>query len=211
MRAMRGMGAALGLLAALLPIEVARASESLGCEVRVASVDAANIATFRGECRWRVAPQHVTTVLTDPVRLAASSTALEESRRLADGRLLNIQKTGWPMDDRQSTLEVRDAPRADGGVLRSFRLAAEQEPAEDGAVQTTVDEGSWLVSAAPGGGTQVVLTLRYEPGGNMPPSLVHKMSPQYIARGLDELRLAAEQLARSSSGADVAAGPPQAR
>lgn len=188
------------------------AGEAKGCDVRLANVDASHVATFRGECAWRVAPAYVTAVLTDPQRMAAISSALEESRRLPDGRIVNVQKTGWPMDERQSTLEVIDEPRPDGGVLRTFRLARVQEPAAPGRVQVGVDEGNWSVSAAPGGGTRIVLNLRYEPGGNMPPSLVQKMSPQFIARGLDELRGAAEQLARSpAASAGVASGPPSGR
>jgi hypothetical protein len=183
-------------LATALAGAAAGAAEAPTCEVRVASVDAAQVATFHAECSLRVAPRFVTSVLTDPVRMAAISSSLEESRRLPDGRIFNVQKTGWPLDDRQSTLAVTDERRPDGGLLRSFRLASVQEPTRDGRVQVGVDEGSWLVSAAPSGGTHVVLTLRFEPGGNMPPDLVHKMSPARIARGLEELRVAAEALAR---------------
>lgn len=179
-----------------------------GCEVRLESVDASQVPTFRGECRWSVAPAFVATVLTDPALLAASSSSLEESRRLPDGRILNVQKTGWPLDDRQSTLEVTDVPLPGGGVRRRFHLASAQEPTSEGRVQVAVDEGSWEIRPAPGGGTELALVLRYEPGGNLPPDLVQRMSPSRIARGLDELRIAAEALARAPGReGDVAAGP----
>ena len=180
-----------------------------GCHVALVSVDAANVPTFRADCRWDVAPAWVRAVLSDPVRFAASSSSLKESLVLADGRIVNVQRAGWPLDDRQSTLEVRDEPQPDGGLVRSYRLAPQQAALASGRVQVGVDEGSWRVSAAPRGGTRIELVMRYEPGGNLPAGVVQSMSPPRIARGLDELRLAAEELARApSADADVAAGPP---
>lgn len=204
--------AASALLVGMLWTQASRADEIGGCEVHLAGVDAAGVGTFEGACAWRVAPEYVTAILTDPARMAASSSALEESRRLPDGRIVNVAKAGWPLDDRQSTLAVSDERRPDGGVRRTFRLASRQEPTAGGRVQVGVDEGSWEVSAAPGGGTRLVLTMRYEPGGGVPASLVHRMSPSHIAQGLDELRIAAEALARTASGdTDVASGPSGAR
>ncbi len=179
-----------------------------GCTVRLASVDAASVPTFRGECRWPVGAAFVTAVLTDPVRFAASSSSLEESRRLPDGRIVNVQTAGWPLADRQSTLVMSDELLPGGGLRRTYQLASSQEPPAGGRVQVSVDEGSWEVSAAPDGGTRVLLVMRYEPGGNLPPSLVQRASPGRIAVALAELRAAAETLARAgSANADVAAGP----
>jgi hypothetical protein len=58
----------------------------------------------------------------------------------------------------------------------------------------------------------VVLEMRYEPGGNLPTRIVQTMSPRYIAKGLDELRVAAEKLARENPDLPaVASGPPASR
>jgi hypothetical protein len=201
------LGAALGLC---FLATAARADEATvpGCSVKLAGIDAKNVPSFRGECVWSVAPAWVASVLTDPVKLRASSSLLKSSRRLEDGRIVNVQKTGWPFEDRQSTIVVEDEPLAGGGVLRRYKLAAAQAPLAEGVVQVGVDEGSWEVAPHPEG-VRVVLQMAYEPGGNLPLSLVQSMSPKYIAKGLDELRKSAEKLARESGGLPgVAAGPP---
>ena len=203
---------ALLSVAVLVAPRAALADASVpGCTVRLVSVDARNVPTFRGECEWNVAPVWVTAVLTDPIRLNESSSMLEDSRRLADGRIVNLQKTGWPFEDRQSTVAVMDEPLPNGGVRRSYRLADEQAPVAEGTVQVAVDEGRWEIAASPNG-TRVVLEMTYEPGGNLPTRIVQSMSPKYIAKGLDELRVSAEKLAGESPGLPgVAAGPPSSR
>jgi hypothetical protein len=179
-----------------------------GCTVKLVGVDARNVPTFRGECVWSVAPAWVAAVLTDPVKLDLSSSLLESSARLPDGRIVNLQKTGWPFEDRQSTIVVEDEPLPGGGVLRRYRLADSQAPVSEGVVQVAVDEGTWEVAEHPDG-VRVVLEMAYAPGGNLPVSLVQSMSPKYIAKGLDELRVSAEKLARASRPLPgVAAGPP---
>jgi hypothetical protein len=206
--------ASLATLAlALLPsAQPAWADASVrGCTVKLVRVDARNVPTFRGECEWNVAPVWVTAVLTDPVRLNESSSMLEDSRRLPDGRIVNVQKTGWPFEDRQSTIAVTDEPLPNGGVRRSYRLADEQAPVAAGAVQVAVDHGRWEVVATPSG-TRVTLEMTYEPGGNLPTRIVQSMSPKYIAKGLDELRVSAEKLARDGAPLPgVASGPPRSR
>ena len=206
------MEGAAGVLAGAVALaSAARANEATapGCTVKLVRVDAQNVPTFRGECVWSVAPAWVAAVLTDPARLDASSSMLEKSERLPDGRIVNVQKTGWPFEDRQSTVVVEDEPLPGGGVLRRYKLASEQAPLAKGAVQVAVDEGSWEVAAHPQG-VRVVLEMLYAPGGNLPVSLVQSMSPKYIARGLDELRISAEKLARASGALpNVAAGPPK--
>jgi len=209
----RGVGrAVLASLATSASLTAASASLAdaasvPGCTVSLVGVNAQNVPTFRGECLWSVAPAWVATVLTDPVRLDASSSLLKSSKRLADGRIVNLQNTGWPFEDRQSTLEVADEPLPGGGVRRRYRLANAQAPLADGAVQVAVDEGAWEVAQHPNG-TRVVLEMSYEPGGNLPTRIVRSLSPKYIARGLDELRASAEELARErASSPDVASGP----
>jgi hypothetical protein len=178
-----------------------------GCVVRLLRVDERNVPTFRGECVWSVSPAFVSAVLTDSKRLHRTSSMLRASEQLPDGRIVNVQKTGWPFEDRQSTIEVSNEPLPDGGVRRRHRLAEQQAPLADGAVQVRVDEGLWEVVPHPSG-SHVVFELTYEPGGNLPTRIVQSMSPRYIARGLDELRRSAEKLARDGGALPgVAAGP----
>jgi hypothetical protein len=198
--------AVLGGLLAATPATGAEEARVKGCTVRLVSVDAKSVPTFRGECVWSVAPAWVATVLTDP---RGNSSMLKSTQRLEDGRVVNVQRTGWPFDDRQSTIVIHDVPLPGGGVRRRYRLADTQAPLAEGAVQVSVDEGSWEVTSHPDG-VRVVVEMSYEPGGNLPASLVHSMSPKYIARALDELRVSAEKLARHGAPLpSVASGPPQ--
>ncbi len=176
------------------------------CTVRLVNVDPNNVPTFRGECLFALAPAWVTAALTDA---RPSSSMLKSSDRLPDGRVVNVQKTGWPFEDRQSTIVIDDEPLPDGGVRRRYRLAGQQAPLAEGTVQVAVDQGTWEVTAHPTG-TRVVLEMRYEPGGNLPTRIVQTMSPKYIAKGMDELRISAERLAREAASVPgVAAGPPR--
>jgi hypothetical protein len=197
--------------AALPAASVASGEEASGpgCTVKLVNVDERSVPTFRGECVWSVAPAWVSTVLTEPGRFERSSSLLKSSQRLADGRIVNIQKTPWPFEDRQSTIAVNDEPLPGGGVLRRYRLAEAQAPLVEGAVQVGVDEGSWEVAPHPSG-TRVVLEMKYEPGGSLPTRIVQSVSPKYIAQSLDELRVSAEKLAREGRALpNVAAGPPK--
>jgi hypothetical protein len=195
---------AAGLLAAGAAADEARVQ---GCVVRLVNVDAQNVPTFRGECVWSLAPESVAAVLVDPNRNRSSM--LKSRQELKDGRVVNVQRTGWPFEDRQSTLVFSDEPQPDGGIIRRYHLAPAQAPLADGAVQVRVDQGSWVVARDPNG-VRVVLEMTYEPGGNLPTSIVQSMSPKYIARGLDELRVNTEKLARAGGALPpVGAGPPQ--
>jgi hypothetical protein len=209
----RGIGRAAAAIvaagASLATGATARADEATvpGCTVRLASVSPENVPTFLGECVWSVEPAWVSAVLVEPERFNARSSMLRSTEHLPDGRIVNVQKTGWPFEDRQSTIEVSDEPLPGGGVVRRYRLASAQAPLAEGAVQVGVDEGSWTVMPHPNG-TRVVLEMKYEPGGNLPTKIVQSMSPKYIARGLDELRANAEKVAATRPALPgVASGP----
>ncbi len=207
----RAFGSVAALVAASALGGAAGAEEARvpGCTVKLVEVSAQNVPTFRGECVWSVAPAWVAAVLADPARFGIRSELLRSTERLPDGRIVNVQKTGWPFEDRQSTVVVADEPLPGGGLVHRYRLAEEQAPLTDGAVQVTVDEAAWEVRPHPTG-THLVLEMKYEPGGNLPSTLVQSMSPKYIARGLDELRENAEKVARRQPALpDVAAGLPK--
>lgn len=196
-------------IAALGSTSAARADDTSapGCTVKLARVSPQNVPTFRSECVWSIAPMWVSAALTDP-QDGHKSSLLKSSERLADGRIVNVQKTGWPFEDRQSTITQNDDPLPGGGVRRSYHLASQQAPLADGAVQVGVDEGLWEIGPH-ADGSHVVFELTYEPGGNLPTRIVQTMSPKYIAKGLDELRVSAEKIARTKSATpNVASGPP---
>jgi hypothetical protein len=158
------------------------------------------VARVEARCAWDVAPASVLAILRDPARLGAALDALGECRRLADGRILQVHSVGWPIDDRQVTLDWREEPLENGGARFVYGRAARQEPLAAGRVAIAVDEGTWEVSASAGGGTALVYTSRYDAGGALEPFLVRRFQRDGIARSLVELREAAVSAPYSTSG-----------
>ena len=163
-----------------------------GCSVRSAEVDAQGISRVLAACFWRdVAPEAVLAVLRDPPRLARALSTLSECRRLPDGRLLQVHSVGWPIDDRQITLDWQETLLPGGGVRFDYRGSVLQEPVERGRVLIRVDEGMWEIRPGDSGGTRLRYTSRYDAGGNLKPWVVRAFQKNGIATSLTELRAAA--------------------
>ncbi len=163
-----------------------------GCSVRSAAVDAQGISRVEAACSWQdVAPEAVLAVLRDPARLARALSTLAECRRLPDGRLLQVHTVGWPIDDRQITLDWKETALPGGGTRFDYRGSARQEPLSTGRVLIRVDEGSWEIRASASGGTRLLYTSRYDAGGNLKPWVVRAFQKSGIATSLAELRASA--------------------
>ncbi len=182
---------ALLLLALAAPVS-AHASD---CNVTLARTDQ-GVGTFVSTCRWPIEPRFVTAIVGNSQRLAEVSTSLAESHKLSDGRVVNVHSPGWPIADRQSTLAIEKTPLADGGLLLAYRLADAQEPLGRGRVQARRDEGRWESRADGRGGTQIRYETRYDPGGDLPSSLVRRVEHSSIEETLGEILRAAHALAR---------------
>jgi hypothetical protein len=162
-----------------------------GCRVRTVALAESGVAEVEARCAWDVPADAVLAILRDPERLGAALDALAESRRLADGRILQVHTVGWPLADRQVTLDWREEPLDAGGARFVYGRSARQEPLGAGRVEIAVDEGLWEVSEQAGGGTALVYTSRYDAGGALEPFLVRRFQREGIARSLAELRAAA--------------------
>ena len=198
---MRGLGLALCLAGG---IGSAAAAEPASCRVWIERVDAEGVASLRAECRWDVAAEHVGAIVRDPARLGAALSTLRECRALPDGRVLQVHGVGWPIQDRQVTLDWRTAALDGGGWRFEFARAARQEPLATGRVQIEVDEGWWEIRPGAQGGTRLAYAVRYDAGGSLEPWLVRRFQSEGVARSLDELRRAAE--AGSRTGVGLASG-----
>jgi hypothetical protein len=189
--------AALLAVALALPLRT-RAEEAdadlsrAGCTVRTAAVDDQGISLVQAACTWQdVAPQAVLAVLRDPARLARALSTLAECRRLPDGRLVQVHRVGWPIDDRQITLDWSESALPGGGTRFDYHGSAAQEALVDGRVQIRIDEGSWEIRPGASGGTRLRYTSRYDAGGNLKPWVVRAFQTSGIATSLAELRAAA--------------------
>ncbi len=194
--------ASLGALTLAAPGLAAGGPDEAGCTIELAR-EVAGIATYAAECHWPVAPRFVAAIVGDPQQIAAASTSLVSSTRLADGRILNVHLAGWPIDDRQSTLAIEKTALADGGLLLSYTHAPVQAPLGGGRVQARRDDGRWEIRGEAGGGTgggtrggtRVLYETTYDAGGSLPVSLVQRTVRASVAESLAEIRAAAELLA----------------
>lgn len=74
-----------------------------------------------------------------------------------------------------TVLMRRNGDGASGPFQLHFSLANEAGPTPvRGVVRLTTLRGSWTVTPAPGGGSDVVYTIHSEPGGNIPAFLVRR-------------------------------------
>lgn len=162
-----------------------------GCVIRTTEIDARGIATVAAECHWPLAPEAVLATLRDPEKLGVALSSLGECKRLPDGRILQVHTVGWPLDDRQVTLEWRETPLADGGVRIEYRRAEQQEPLAAGRVAILLDEGHWEIRAVGQGAMTLSYSSRYDAGGNLKPWVVRRFQKDGIATSLEELRAAA--------------------
>ncbi len=178
-----------------------------GCVVRRTTVDAEGIGTFHSECRWPIAHELVQRVFQNRELLASENSSLAESRELPDGRVVNVHSVGFPIADRQVTLESVSETLPDGGLRDRYWKSERQEPLAKGRVQVRIDEGVWEIRPDGAGGTLLTYEMRYDPGGNLEPWLVRRFQTAGIERSLAELRVGAERLAAKATPGTGAGAP----
>lgn len=159
--------------------------------MRTEAVDARGVATVAAECHWPVAPEAVLSTLRNPAKLGEALSSLAECRRLPDGRVLEVHSVGWPLEDRQVTLEWREAALEDGGLRIHVQRAQLQEPLVAGRAAILESEGRWEIRPDGVGGTRLWYQSRYDAGGNLKPWLVRRFQKDGVASSLEELRSAA--------------------
>jgi hypothetical protein len=164
--------------------------ERAGCRVRMEAIDARGVATVAAECHWAVATEAVLATLRNPGKLDEALSALAECRRLPDGRVLEVHAVGWPLEDRQVTLEWREAALEDGGLRIHVQRAERQEPLVAGRSAILESEGRWEIRPDGAGGTKLSYHSRYDAGGNLKPWLVRRFQKDGVATSLEELRSA---------------------
>ena len=175
-----------------------------GCTVNRIATDAAGVGSFTSECRWAVAFEFVERVFSHDKLLEDASSKLGQGVDLGDGRSINVHTPGFPIADRQSTLESQREVLPGGGFRSRYWQSARQAPLEPGRVQVAIDEGVWEVRPAGDGGTTVHYEMRYDPGGNLAPWIVRRFEAKGIAGSLDDMRRAAKALAARATPASAA-------
>lgn len=168
----------------------AEAVARAGCRVRTMQIDARGVATVAAECRWPVAADAVVATIRDPAKLAGALSSLVDCQRLPDGRVLQVHSPGWPLGDRQVTLDWRETELPGGGMRFEYRRAERQEPLAAGRVAIGDHVGRWEILPDAHGGTKLSYTSQYDAGGSLKPWLVRRFQKDGIAASLAELRAA---------------------
>ncbi|MDQ8037241.1 MAG: START domain-containing protein [Pedobacter sp.] len=95
----------------------------------------------------------------------------------------------WPLTDRDAVVEGRIVQAADTGMISvsSRSLPASSYPASTDFVRMPDMEGSWTFQPLADGQVKVVMTMRANPGGNIPAAVVNLIiheTPYRTLRGL---------------------------
>jgi hypothetical protein len=193
----RAVSTAFALLAASLALAGGAAGGSAssdgdvlergGCRVRTAAIDARGVATVAARCHWTLSTESVVDTLRDPARLREALSSLRSFERLPDGRVLQVHEVGWPLDDRQITLDWRETRLAGGGVRLEVSRSLRQEPLADGRQSIRESSSLWEIRPDGAGGTLVSYLSRYDAGGNLKPWLVRRFQKRGVAASLEEL------------------------
>jgi hypothetical protein len=162
-----------------------------GCLVRTTQVDARGVATVAAECRWPLTVDAVVATIRNPAKLADALSSLADCRRLPDGRVLQVHSPGWPLGDRQVTLDWHETELPGGGMRFEYQRAQRQEPLAAGRVAIGDHVGRWEILPDPHGGTRLSYTSHYDAGGSLKPWLVRRFQKDGVASSLAELRAAA--------------------
>jgi carbon monoxide dehydrogenase subunit G len=164
--------------------------ERAGCRVRTAAIDARGVATVAADCHWAVSTEAVVATLRDPEKLGDALSSLRLFERLPDGRVLQVHEVGWPLDDRQVTLDWRETPLAGGGLRIEVAPSERQEPLGEGRAAIVESRSRWEIRPDGRGGTELSYRSRYDAGGTLKPWLVRRFQKLGVASSLAELRSA---------------------
>jgi hypothetical protein len=165
-------------------------SEKDGCVVTAGDKNAGGIELLIATCEWDVPAAPLIAAVQKIGSHDAYFDTVNSSARLPDGRWLQTHEAS-PLTERQATLSFSSAQLPDGGYKSSWTLAAQQEPLADGRVAVGADDGSWEIRPLGEARTQVIYSLRYDPGGTVPAWLTRSFQRTGMSKMCMELRKAA--------------------
>ncbi len=166
--------------------------KSNGCTV-VQQPAEGDITPIHVECRWPVPAERLNGLLGDVEAQGRIFSGLAESVLVekSDNHLLVRQvQQARGMADREVIIEWRVEAIPHGYRYR-FEKARDQSALSGKRVEVAQDAGFWEV-VSNGDGTRLTYELRYLPGGDVSPFLVHMFQSSAINGAMSELRTAAE-------------------
>ncbi|MFZ3153928.1 START domain-containing protein [Pseudomonas sp.] len=197
----RFTGLFLGL-AALLAMSGAQAApwrlvkDEAGIQVYLQQVPGSSFQAFRGVTRIRTDMPRLLALQDDVSAACAWIHACSEQRLLKHEADLSWAysrfHTPWPVQPRDSILQVTTTRDADGRVTRTLRGVADYLPLQPGFVRVSKVEGFWSLIPR-GGEIEVIYQVHSEPGGSVPAWLANSFVVDAPFNTLQGLRQLAEQ------------------
>lgn len=199
---MRGFVRLLVGVAVVLALAEVQAAEwrlvkdEAGIQVYLQQIPGSSFQAFRGVTRIRADMTRLL-ALQDDVRAACDWIhACSEQKLLKhEGDLSWAYSrfyTPWPVQPRDSILQVTTTRDADGQVTRTLHGVADYLPLQQGFVRVSKVEGFWSLTPLEGE-IEVVYQVHSEPGGSVPAWLANSFVVDAPFNTLQGLRQLAEQ------------------
>jgi hypothetical protein len=170
--------------------------DEAGIRVYLQQIPGSSFQAFRGVTRIRTDMPRLL-ALQDDVRAACAWIhACSEQRLLKhEGDLswaYSRFHTPWPVQPRDSILQVITTRDADGRVVRTLHGVADYLPRQKGFVRVSKVEGFWSLTPLEGE-IEVIYQVHSEPGGSVPAWLANSFVVDAPFNTLQGLRQLAEQ------------------
>lgn len=170
--------------------------DEAGIRVYLQQIPGSSFQAFRGVTRIRTDMPRLLALQDDVSAACAWIHACSEQRLLKhEGNLswaYSRFHTPWPVQPRDSILQVTTTHDADGRVTRTLLGVADYLPLQPGFVRLSKVEGFWSLTPLDGE-IEVVYQVHSEPGGSVPAWLANSFVVDAPFNTLQGLRQLAEQ------------------
>lgn len=170
--------------------------DEAGIQVYLQQIPGSSFQAFRGVTRIRVDMPRLLALQDDVSAACAWIHACSEQKLLKhEGGLswaYSRFHTPWPVQPRDSILQVTTTRDADGSVTRALHGVADYLPLQKGFVRVSKVEGFWSLTPREDE-IEVVYQVHSEPGGSVPAWLANSFVVDAPFNTLQGLRQLAEQ------------------
>lgn len=170
--------------------------DEAGIQVYLQQIPGSSFQAFRGVTRIRADMSRLLALQEDVSAACAWIHACSEQRLLKhEGDLswaYSRFHTPWPVQPRDSILQVTTKRGADGSVTRVLKGVADYLPEQKGFVRVSKVEGFWTLTPL-AGEVEVIYQVHSEPGGSVPAWLANSFVVDAPFNTLQGLRQLAEQ------------------
>jgi len=191
------LGSCLLLAANLIQAQPWRlVKDEAGIQVYLQTIPGSSFQAFRGVTRMRVSMPRLLALQDDVSAACHWIHACSEQKLLAhDGKqswAYTRFHTPWPVQRRDSILQVTTEQAADGSVTRVLHGVADYLPQQSGFVRVSKVEGFWSLTPHDGE-IEVIYQVHSEPGGSVPAWLANSFVVDAPFNTLQALRQLAEE------------------